>query len=91
MKKKLLSIVLALVMVLSLLPAMALGEEPEGVAINATNFPDANFREFVKQYDTEEEGKGYRYYTLRIPHQTGNHHEGWKEERRNQNPLKKKC
>ncbi len=26
------------------------------VAINETNFPDANFREFVKQYDTDSEG-----------------------------------
>ena len=32
---------------------------PDGIAINATNFPDANFREFVKSYDAN--GNGYLY------------------------------
>ena len=36
-----LSVLLALVMCLTLLPATALAEE--SIALNATNFPDANF------------------------------------------------
>ena len=34
------------------------GDEPNAgdVAINAANFPDANFREFVKQYDKDSNG-----------------------------------
>ena len=55
---KLLSILLALVMMAGLLPlgqvAYASGEGD--VAIDATNFPDANFREFVKQYDDDSNG-----------------------------------
>ncbi|MDI9470587.1 MAG: hypothetical protein QM296_10315 [Bacillota bacterium] len=48
---------IAVVVVLVLLASLILQAKPvmaaEGdVAINATNFPDANFRNFVKQYDT---------------------------------------
>ena len=52
---KLLSILLALVLVAGLLPSAAFAAGY--VAINPTNFPDANFREFVKQYDTSKDNK----------------------------------
>ena len=50
--KKMLSLLLALALVLGLLPALRLTAEAANVTINATNFPDGNFRTFVKQYDT---------------------------------------
>lgn len=46
-----LSLTLSLVLTLSLLPGMALAAGD--VAINDTNFPDANFREVVNGYDTD--------------------------------------
>ncbi len=55
-KNRILSLVLALVMLLILLPVMALATD--GVAIHSRNFPDANFRNFVEQYDTENGGDG---------------------------------
>ena len=58
--KKLLALLLALTLACGLLPgafaaAPAAPVEPTAgdVAINAANFPDANFRAFVKQYDTD--------------------------------------
>ena len=56
MKKKLLSILLCLVMVVGLLPTavLAAGE----VAIDEANFPDANFRSYVKnEFDTDKNDK----------------------------------
>lgn len=47
MKKKLLSILLCLVMVVGLLPTAAFAAGY--VEINETNFPDAKFRSFVKE------------------------------------------
>ena len=47
MKKKLLSILLCLVMVVGLLPTAAFAAG--SVEINETNFPDAKFRSFVKE------------------------------------------
>lgn len=46
-----LSLTLSLVLALTLLPGMALAAGD--VAINDTNFPDANFREVVNGYDTD--------------------------------------
>jgi hypothetical protein len=58
--KKLLALLLALTLACGLLPAAfaaapAEPAEPDAweVAINAAYFPDANFRAFVKQYDTD--------------------------------------
>ena len=56
MKKKLLSILLCLVMVVGLLPTAVLAADE--VAINETNFPDANFRNYVKtEFDTDGDDK----------------------------------
>ena len=33
------------------------GDAPSGVAINATNFPDNNFRDYVVTYDTDNDGE----------------------------------
>ncbi len=44
--KRLLSTLLCLCMVVGLLPAVAFAADGD-VAINETNFPDANFRNFV--------------------------------------------
>ena len=49
MKKKLLSILLCLVMVVGLLPTAAFAAGAGYVEINETNFPDAKFRSFVKE------------------------------------------
>ena len=55
---KLLSLLLTLTMVLGMLPAMSQVAYAAGdVAIDATNFPDANFRTFVQDYDTNSDGK----------------------------------
>ena len=48
MKKRLLSLTLALVMCLSLLPPTAFAAGESLVSINDTNFPDANFLAYVK-------------------------------------------
>ena len=53
MKKRLFSILLALCMVLCLLPALALAEGAADVAIDETNFPDANFRTYVVSFDKD--------------------------------------
>ena len=55
MKKRLLSILLMCCMVLTLLPVAAFAEGETGVAINETNFPDANFRTVVKEYDIDKD------------------------------------
>lgn len=56
MKKKLLSILLCLVMVVGLLPTAVLAADE--VAINETNFPDANFRSYVqKEFDKNGDKK----------------------------------
>ena len=51
MKKRLLSILLTMLMVLCTAPFTAFAETGD-VAINETNFPDANFRKIVEGYDT---------------------------------------
>ena len=55
MKKRLLSILLTLCMVLTLLPVAAFAEGETDVSINEINFPDANFRTVVKEYDTDKD------------------------------------
>ena len=55
MKKRLWSFFLTLVLCLTLLPTAAFAEGETGVAINETNFPDANFRTVVKEYDTDKD------------------------------------
>lgn len=55
MFKKWLSVLLAFIMAtLCLSAVVAFGSD--SVAINETNFPDANFREFVKDYDLDGNG-----------------------------------
>ena len=56
MKKRFLSILLALCMVLCLVPTTAFAEGETGVAINTTNFPDTNFRTVVENYDINKDG-----------------------------------
>ena len=53
--KRLISLALALVMCLSLLPSAAFAADGP-VAINNTNFPDSAFRNFVRQYDGSGDG-----------------------------------
>ena len=55
MKKRLLSILLMCCMVLTLLPTPVFAEGETDVSINETNFPDANFRTVVKEYDTDKD------------------------------------
>lgn len=55
-QKKGKALLVVLMLLISLIaqvsPAMALGD----VVINEANFPDANFREFVKKYDKNNDG-----------------------------------
>ena len=54
MRKKFLSALLLCCMVLTLLPTAALADD--GVAINETNFPDDDFREYIKkEFDTSKD------------------------------------
>ena len=53
--KKAVSFILCLIMIFALLPPSA--HAAGGVSINKTNFPDATFRSYVKQFDTN--GNGY--------------------------------
>ena len=53
MRKRLLSILLLCCMVLTLLPTAAFAAD--GVDINETNFPDANFRQYVKDFDKNDD------------------------------------
>ena len=56
MNRKLLTALLALCAALCLLPALALAEGAADVAIDPTNFPDANFRAYVaKNFDTDKD------------------------------------
>ena len=55
MKKRLLSILLMCCMVLTLLPTTVFAEGETDVSINETNFPDANFRTVVKEYDIDKD------------------------------------
>ena len=56
MNRKLLTALLALCAALCLLPALALAEGAADVAIDPTNFPDANFRAYVaKNFDTDND------------------------------------
>ena len=53
--RRMLSLTLSLVLALTLLPSMALAAED--VAINAANFPDANFQKYIKDVlDTNKDG-----------------------------------
>ena len=55
MNRKLLTALLALCAALCLLPALALAEGAAGVAIDPTNFPDANFRTYVSTFDKDND------------------------------------
>ena len=55
MKKRLWSFFLTLVLCLTLLPTAVFAEGETDVSINETNFPDANFRTVVKEYDTDND------------------------------------
>ena len=55
MNRKLLTALLALCAALCLLPALALAEGASDVAIDPTNFPDANFRTYVSTFDTDND------------------------------------
>ena len=55
MNRKLLTALLALCAALCLLPALALAEGAAGVAIDPTNFPDANFRTYVAIFDKDND------------------------------------
>ena len=57
MNRKLLTALLALCAALCLLPALALAEGAAGVAIDPTNFPDANFRTYVATFDTDNDDR----------------------------------
>ena len=57
MNRKLLTALLALCAALCLLPALALAEGAAGVAIDPTNFPDANFRAYVCTFDTDNDDR----------------------------------
>ena len=45
-----------LMLVLAAVAGMANVAQAQGIAIDATNFPDVNFRTHVKQYDTDSDG-----------------------------------
>lgn len=55
MKRRILSIVLTLCMLLSFLPLIPVRSAAGDFAINETNFPDANFRNYVKTFDTNND------------------------------------
>ena len=55
MNRKLLTALLALCAALCLLPALALAEGAADVAIDPTNFPDANFRAYVCTFDKDND------------------------------------
>lgn len=55
MKKKLCAILMCCVMIAAMLPVTAFAEDT-GVAIDETNFPDANFRKVVSRFDTNSDG-----------------------------------
>ena len=55
MKKRFLSILATLCLCLTLLPVAVFAEGETDVSINETNFPDANFRTVVKEYDADND------------------------------------
>ena len=55
MKKKLCAILMCCMMIAAMLPVAAFAEDT-GVAIDETNFPDANFRKVVSEFDTNSDG-----------------------------------
>ena len=57
MNRKLLTALLALCAALCLLPALALAEGAADVAIDPTNFPDANFRIYVSTFDKDNDDR----------------------------------
>ena len=57
MNRKLLTALLALCAALCLLPALAFAEGAADVAIDPTNFPDANFRTYVATFDTDNDDR----------------------------------
>ena len=57
MNRKLLTALLVLCAALCLLPALALAEGAADVAIDPTNFPDANFRTYVSTFDTDNDDR----------------------------------
>ena len=57
MNRKRLTALLALCAALCLLPALALAEGAADVAIDPTNFPDANFRAYVATFDTDNDDR----------------------------------
>ena len=57
MNRKLLTALLALCAALCLMPALALAEGAADVAIDPTNFPDANFRAYVCTFDTDNDDR----------------------------------
>ena len=54
-KKKLCAILMCCMMIAAMLPVAAFAEDT-GVAIDETNFPDANFRKVVSRFDTNSDG-----------------------------------
>ena len=55
--KRILTLLLALTLLAGLLPAWSFPASAAGdVAINASNFPDENFRNYVRQFDTDGNG-----------------------------------
>ena len=48
-----LALLLALLAAAVLAPVAAMASEPQSVEINDKNFPDDNFRNYVKQFDTD--------------------------------------
>ena len=57
-KKRLFCILLSIALVFGVTPAFSVrSQAAEGIRISSTNFPDAKFRAFVKNYDTD--GNGY--------------------------------
>ena len=57
MKKRLLSILLTLCMVLCLVPTGVFAEGETGVALDGINFPDATFRIYIaERFDTDKDG-----------------------------------
>ena len=57
MNRKRLTALFALCAALCLLPALALAEGAADVAIDPTNFPDANFRAYVASFDTDNDDR----------------------------------
>ena len=57
MNRKPLTALLALCAALCLLPALALAGGAADVAIDPTNFPDANFRAYVASFDTDNDDR----------------------------------